>query len=65
VRVDGREVEQVPAQIAFTAVPIPPGRHRVDWEETLPGGEVSRFGPVLGLLGAAGLLARQRRRLQP
>jgi hypothetical protein len=66
VRVDGREVEPVPAQIAFTAVPIPPGRHRVDWEETLPGGEVSRFGPVLGLLGAAGLLARQRRRrLQP
>ena len=62
VRVDGREVEQVPAQIAFTAVPIPPGRHRVDWEETLPGGDVSRFGPVLGILGAAALLAAQRRR---
>jgi hypothetical protein len=66
VRVDGREVETVPAQLAFTAVPIPPGRHRVEWEETLPGGEISRFGPVLGLLGAAFLLVRQRqRRLQP
>ena len=66
VRVDGREVDPVPAQIAFTAVPIPPGRHRVEWEETLPGGEVSRFGPLLALLGAAVLLVRERRwRVQP
>ena len=47
VHVDGREVEPVPAQIAFTAVPIPQGRHLVEWEETLPGVEVSRFRPVL------------------
>jgi hypothetical protein len=54
VRVDGVEVETVPANLAFTAVPIPPGHHRVDWHEEVPGWTLSRFGP---LLYAAVLLA--------
>ncbi len=47
VRVDGREVEVVPAQLAFSAVAVPAGRHRVEWEESLPGWGVSRFGPPI------------------
>ncbi|HEV2063432.1 MAG TPA: hypothetical protein VGS00_02650, partial [Thermoanaerobaculia bacterium] len=62
VRVDGLAVEPVPAQIAFSAVPIPAGRHRVEWKETVPGAEVSRWGPVVSVLAAAGLIARDRRR---
>src|SRR5205823_10630250 len=46
VRVDGVPVETSPANLAFTAVPVPPGRHRVDWQEEIPGWSVSRFGPV-------------------
>jgi hypothetical protein len=62
VRVDGLVVEPVPAQIAFSAVPIPAGRHRVEWKETLPGAEVSLWGPVVSVLAAAGLIIRDRRR---
>ena len=62
VSVDGLAVEPVPAQIAFSAVPVPAGRHRVEWEETIPGAEVSRWGPVVSVLAAAGLLIRDRRR---
>ncbi len=53
VTLDGRRVRPVPAQIAFTALRIPPGRHLVDWREQLPGGGVSRWGPVLFLVTAA------------
>ena len=60
VRVDGREVECAPAQLAFSAVPIPAGRHRVEWLEEVPGLRVSRFGPALFAL-AAGVLWRPRR----
>jgi hypothetical protein len=60
--VDGKPVDPVPAQLAFTAIPIPSGRHRVEWLERAPGWEVSRFGPVLFALAAAWLLARERRR---
>jgi len=61
--VDGNEVETVPANIAFTAVPIPAGRHRVDWKENLPGWEVSRWGPAAyGMIAAAALVADRRRR---
>jgi len=45
-------VEAVPAQLAFTAFPVPVGRHRVDWREELPGASLSWFGPVLFLAGA-------------
>lgn len=61
VRVDDREVEAVPAELAFSAVPLPAGRHRVEWVERLPGWEVSRWGPVVFALAAAWLFARARR----
>jgi hypothetical protein len=62
VEVDGRAVEPVPAQLAFTAVPVPAGRHSIEWEERLPGASVSRWGPVLFGLFAAGLLLSGRER---
>ncbi len=62
VRVDGVAVEAVPAQLAFSAVPIPPGRHRVVWEERLPGLRVSAWGLVLFGMIAAGLLVTHWRR---
>ncbi|HVQ53805.1 MAG TPA: hypothetical protein VMT25_01430 [Thermoanaerobaculia bacterium] len=57
VRVDGVPVEGVPAQLAFSAVPVPAGRHRVDWVEEVPGFEVARWGPVLFAALALGLAA--------
>lgn len=53
VLLDGKAIEPLPAQLAFSAVAIPPGRHTVDWTEQVPGLEVSRYGPLV----AAGLLA--------
>jgi hypothetical protein len=61
VRVDGKDVEAVPAELAFSAVPLPAGRHRVEWVEQLPGWDVSRWGPALFGLCAALLLVRARR----
>jgi hypothetical protein len=55
VTIDGRPVEYVPAQLAFSAVAVPPGRHRIDWRELVPGWEISRFGPLLWLAFAGGL----------
>jgi hypothetical protein len=60
VRVDGREVDVYPAQLAFSAVPVPAGRHRVDWQERIPGWEISRFGPVLYVLAIGWIFARRR-----
>ncbi len=65
VRIDGREVETVPAYLAFTAVPVPAGRHAIDWRERVPGGESSRFGPVLAGMAAALLLVSDSRRKAP
>ncbi len=63
ILVDGAPVEAVPAQLAFSAVPIPPGRHRVVWEERLPGLRVSAWGPVFfGMIAAGLLVAHSRRR---
>ena len=55
VLLDGEPVPVAPAQLAFSAVPIPPGTHRVEWREQAPGLAVSRFGPLVALviLGAA------------
>jgi hypothetical protein len=53
VLLDGTPVDSFPAQLAFSAVAIPAGRHTIAWTEQIPGLEVSRFGPLL----AAGLLA--------
>ncbi len=61
VLLDGQPVEAVPAQLAFSAVAIPAGRHTVDWTEEVPGLEVSRFGPLLAGAVLALLLIRERR----
>jgi hypothetical protein len=62
VTLDGREVETVPAQIAFTAVAIPRGEHRLDWLERVPGGQISWAGPLAFAVVALGLLRRERGR---
>jgi len=59
VAIDGRPVATRPAQLAFTAAPVPPGRHRIEWREGFPGLEVSRWGPLAGAL-LIGVLARLR-----
>ncbi len=60
VRVDGRPVEPVPAQLAFTSVPVPAGEHRILWEEKIPGIRASAFGPPFACAAAAILLRRRR-----
>jgi hypothetical protein len=65
VMVDGRDVEVVPAQLAFSAVPVPAGRHVVEWREHFPGWSVSRVGPVLYALSLAFLFARERASRRP
>ena len=60
VLLDGNPVEDAPAQLAFSAVRVPAGRHTIDWREVVPGGGVSRWGPVLFVLFAA-LLWRLKR----
>jgi hypothetical protein len=61
VKVDGREVEVAPAQLAFSALPVPAGKHRIEWREHFPGWSVSRAGPPLYVLALALLMVRQRR----
>ena len=61
VHVDGRAVDPVPAQLAFSAVPVPAGRHTIDWRERVPGLRVSGWMPLLSVLLAAGMLVRERR----
>ena len=53
VRVDGRAAETVPAYLALTAVAVPAGRHSIEWDENVPGGAWSRWGPVAAALIAA------------
>ncbi|MFN2386307.1 MAG: hypothetical protein ABR576_08485 [Thermoanaerobaculia bacterium] len=60
VRVDGELVDAVPAQVGFTAVPVPAGAHTVEWREEAPGWRASRWGPVLYLLGIAWVAQRKR-----
>jgi hypothetical protein len=47
---DGAVTEDVPAQLAFSAVRVPAGRHRIEWVEEVPGWKISRFGPLLSVL---------------
>jgi hypothetical protein len=61
VLLDGQPTEDVPAQLAFTAVPIPTGTHRVELKEGVPGGRISRWGPVVAIALLAFLLFRERR----
>jgi hypothetical protein len=60
VNLDGRAVEPVPAQLAFSAIPIPAGVHRVAWSERVPGMPLSWSGPAI-FAAAAAVLARRRR----
>ncbi|MDQ5856937.1 MAG: hypothetical protein M3542_01485 [Acidobacteriota bacterium] len=62
VLLDGKMVEPFPAQLAFSAVAIPAGRHTIDWTEEIPGLEVSRYGPLVAAGLLALLLIRDRRR---
>jgi hypothetical protein len=62
VEIDGRAVDCVPAQIAYSAVAVPAGRHTIEWRERVPGIEVSRWGPLLFFPLAIGLIARDRMR---
>ncbi len=59
VLLDGRSVEDFPAQLAFSAVRIPAGRHAIEWRELVPGGSVSRWGPVLFALICLFILFRK------
>jgi hypothetical protein len=63
VTVDGRPVPVHSAQLAFSAVRVPAGEHRVAWREEAPGLEVSRWGPVAALLilGVAAVRVRGER----
>ncbi len=61
VLLDGRPVPTVPAQLAFTAVAIPAGTHRIEWREEAPGWALSRWGPLIFVAVAAAMLARERR----
>jgi len=60
VLLDNRPAEVVPAQLAFSAVAVSPGLHRLDWRERIPGWKVSRWGPVLSLLMIGGIWVRRR-----
>jgi hypothetical protein len=62
IEVDGRPVDSAPAQVAYSAIPVPAGRHTVEWRERVPGLEVSRWGPLLFAPLAIGLIVRDRRR---
>jgi hypothetical protein len=59
---DGKAAEDSPAQLAFSAVRVPAGRHRIEWTERIPGVSLSRWGPALFALAALALIAGQRRR---
>jgi hypothetical protein len=61
VRMDGQLVECSPAQLGFSAVPVPAGTHTIEWREELPGWEISRWGPLLFTLLTLFYLSRERR----
>ena len=63
VEVDGARVEPVPAHLAFTAIPVAAGRHRIEWREEVPGWSWSALGPVAFLAVAAAGAVRRRRRV--
>jgi hypothetical protein len=65
VLLDGRPAEDLPAQLAFSAVRVPAGRHTIEWLELVPGASVSRWGPVLFVLAAAVLLRSSRMKPPP
>jgi hypothetical protein len=62
VLLDGRAVDPVPAHLAFSAVAIPAGAHRIEWRERVPGIEISWLGPAAFAAAGAGALLRRRAR---
>jgi hypothetical protein len=60
VRLDGRDAETVPAQLAFTAVRVPAGEHRIEWREEVPGLSLSAWGPAVFAVAAIVLLRGAR-----
>jgi hypothetical protein len=54
-------VEDIPAQLAFSAVRVPAGRHTIEWTEEIPGWQISRFGPLVWALAFLWLGRRLRR----
>jgi hypothetical protein len=59
VLLDGNPVE-TPAQLAFSAVRVPAGTHRIEWRERVPGAAASRWGPLLAILIGALVFLRAR-----
>ena len=57
---NSRVVDLSPAQIAFSALSLPAGEHRVEWRENAPGLELSRWGPVASALLLLFLYRRMR-----
>ncbi|HKF44394.1 MAG TPA: hypothetical protein VKG01_14930 [Thermoanaerobaculia bacterium] len=61
VKLDGREAPVFASQLAFSAMVVPAGTHRIDWRERVPGGAFSMWGPVLYLLLAGALALAEPR----
>ena len=59
VEIDGHPAEMVPAYLAFSAVAMPAGHHRVEWREEIPGLGLSIAGPPLFAAAALWLLRRR------
>jgi hypothetical protein len=62
ILLDGHPVEDLPAQLAFSAVRVPAGRHRIEWTEEIPGWRIARFGPLIWVLAFLWGWRRGRRR---
>ncbi len=60
ILLDGGPVEDAPAQLAFSAIRVPAGRHTIEWSELVPGLPISRWGPVLFAVAGAFLLLSRR-----
>jgi hypothetical protein len=59
VEIDGRPAEIVPAYLAFSALAMPAGHHRVEWREEIPGFGFSLAGPPLFAAAAVWLWRRR------
>jgi hypothetical protein len=62
ILLDGHPVEDLPAQLAFSAIAVPAGRHRIEWTEEVPGWRIARFGPLVWVVAFLWLARRGRAR---